>query len=340
MAVIADLATGIDHWRSISPDNVTTRYGFDAGARVADPADPRRVLTWLVDRVSDDRGNIIVYQYKPEDGANVDAGAPFEANRLAAGFGQRYLKRVLYGNRKPFTEGGWLFELLFDYGEHDSLNPKPNDARDWLCRNDPFSSYRASFEVRSYRLCQRVLMFHHFPVENGVGQDCLVRSTDFAYREIRGMSSDRQRDLTPAAGSLPSSPHRRDANARAAPTLLRLLTWLSPAYPVGGFSYSHGLEWLVETGAVRTAETLVRWIEDLLAYGAGRSDLILLAESWRAVASGDRQALKGVAELAAAFAPSAERRLETLAQGTAFLAATCAAWPKPELEALAAEARV
>jgi urease accessory protein len=119
---------------------------------------------------------------------------------------------------------------------------------------------------------------------------------------------------------------------------LRLLTWLSPGYPVGGYSYSHGLEWLVEAGAVRDVETLVLWIEDLLAHGAGRSDLILLAESWRAVAAGDKQALKGAVELAAAFAPSAERRLETLAQGTAFLAATCAAWPKPELHALAAEA--
>ncbi len=158
------------------------------------------------------------------------------------------------------------------------------------------------------------------------------------------MATDCKRDLTTAGeGSVPSwpkSPHRRDddAHARGAPALFRLLTWLSPAYPVGGYSYSHGLEWVVETRAVRDVETLVCWIEDLLAHGAGRSDLIFLAQSWRAVASGDGQALKGTIELAAAFAPSAERRLETLAQGTAFLVATCAAWPKPELEALAAEA--
>jgi urease accessory protein len=158
------------------------------------------------------------------------------------------------------------------------------------------------------------------------------------------MSSDRKPErMTPGEASLPScrgSPRRTDdgADARGSTALSRLLTWLSPAYPVGGYSYSHGLEWLVEAGEVRDAETLVRWIEDLLAHGAGRSDIIFLAASWRAVASGDRQALEGAAELAAAFAPSAERRLETLAQGTAFLAATCAAWPKPELEALAAEA--
>jgi urease accessory protein len=117
------------------------------------------------------------------------------------------------------------------------------------------------------------------------------------------------------------------------------MTWLSPAYPVGAYSYSHGLEWTVEAGTVRDAATLGAWIEDVLVHGAGRSDVIFLAEAWRALAAGDMAQLETVAELAAAFAPSAERRLETLAQGTAFLAATMAAWPKPELQALAAGER-
>jgi urease accessory protein len=117
------------------------------------------------------------------------------------------------------------------------------------------------------------------------------------------------------------------------------MTWLSPAYPVGAYSYSHGLEWIVEAGTVRDAPTLAAWIEDMLLHGAGRTDAIFLAEAWRTTAAGDTAALEAVAELAAAFAPSAERRLETLAQGTAFLAATLAAWPRPELAALAAEGR-
>ena len=117
------------------------------------------------------------------------------------------------------------------------------------------------------------------------------------------------------------------------------MIWLSPAYPVGAYSYSHGLEWIVEAGQVKNVETLVAWIEDLLAHGAGRCDVIFLAETWRALSAGDMALLEEVAELAAAFAPSAERRLETLAQGTAFLAATLAAWRKPELEALAANGR-
>ena len=117
------------------------------------------------------------------------------------------------------------------------------------------------------------------------------------------------------------------------------MIWLSPAFPVGAYSYSHGLEWLVDAGQIGDVETLVSWIEDLLAHGTGRSDVIFLAETWRALAAGDVSLLQDVAELAAAFAPSSERRLETLAQGTAFLAATLAAWRKPELEALAANGR-
>jgi len=128
----------------------------------------------------------------------------------------------------------------------------------------------------------------------------------------------------PLEGEAPASP----------PTLARLMTWLSPAYPVGGFSYSHGLEWVVEAGSVRDAATLGDWIEDVLGLGAGRTDAIFLAEAWRALASGDTKLLQEVAELAAAFAPSAERHLETMAQGTAFLTATQAVWPAAALAPL------
>jgi len=116
------------------------------------------------------------------------------------------------------------------------------------------------------------------------------------------------------------------------------MIWLSPAYPVGGFSYSHGLEWTVEAGKMREAATLGDWVEDILSHGAARSDAIFLAEAWRAVSASDARRLAEVVELAAAFAPSAERGLETLAQGGAFLAATQAVWPAPALERLAAEA--
>jgi urease accessory protein len=115
------------------------------------------------------------------------------------------------------------------------------------------------------------------------------------------------------------------------------MIWLSPAYPVGGFSYSHGLEWIVEAGTVHDVVTLGDWIEDILHHGAGRSDAILLAEAWRAMTAGDERALAEIVELAAALAPSAERRLETLAQGAAFLAATRTVWPSPALNRLASQ---
>jgi urease accessory protein len=126
-----------------------------------------------------------------------------------------------------------------------------------------------------------------------------------------------------------------DHQSDSVSTFARLMTWLSPAFPVGGFSYSHGLEWVVEAGKVTDAATLRRWIEDILLHGAGRTDAILLAEAWRAAAEGDARMLHEVAELAAALAPSAERRLEALAQGTAFLAAVQAVWPHAALAQLA-----
>jgi urease accessory protein len=124
--------------------------------------------------------------------------------------------------------------------------------------------------------------------------------------------------------------------ATAPDVLSRLMLWLSPAYPVGSFTYSHGLEWTVEAGKVRDATTLGDWVEDILRHGAGRSDAILLAEAWRAVAGGHERRLAETVELGAALAPSAERRLETLAQGAAFLAATQAVWPTPTLATRAA----
>jgi urease accessory protein len=115
----------------------------------------------------------------------------------------------------------------------------------------------------------------------------------------------------------------------------RLMTWLSPAFPVGAFSYSHGLEWVVETRVIRDAASLAGWLRDLLAHGAPKTDLVFLAEAWRAVSARDTQRLRDVAELAAAFVPSAERRLETVAQGNAFVIAARAVWPSPVFDALA-----
>jgi len=109
--------------------------------------------------------------------------------------------------------------------------------------------------------------------------------------------------------------------------LLRLLTWLSPAFPTGGFAYSHALEWSVETGDVCDEVELGDWVKDILQHGALWSDAILLRFAHRA-APGE---LVDLADLATALAPSRERRLETLAQGAAFREAA-KPWPAPRLE--------
>jgi urease accessory protein len=121
----------------------------------------------------------------------------------------------------------------------------------------------------------------------------------------------------------------------SAASLYRLLAWLSPAYPVGAFSYSSGIEWAVEAGDVTDAETLKRWLTVMLGDGGGLCDAVFFVHACRAAIARDDAALRAVAELAAAFAPSKERFLETTAQGRAFLDATRAAWPCATLEQLA-----
>ena len=118
--------------------------------------------------------------------------------------------------------------------------------------------------------------------------------------------------------------------------LYRLMAWLSPAYPIGAFSYSSGIEWAVEAGDITDAATLERWLAVMIADGGGFCDAVFFVHAYRAVADGDDAALRAVAELAAAFAPSKERHLETTAQGRAFLDTTRAAWPCAALDRLLA----
>jgi urease accessory protein len=117
--------------------------------------------------------------------------------------------------------------------------------------------------------------------------------------------------------------------------LYRLMSWLTPAYPTGAFSYSHGLEYAIAERLVRDRESLVDWVATAVASGAGKSDGALLAAAWRAATADDRDALDAAAELAAAWRGTAETALESRAQGAAFLNATRTAWPHPLLDALA-----
>ena len=183
-------------WRSISRDNITTWYGKSEDSRIADPSDATRIFSWLISESYDDKGNAIVYEYAVEDDREVDRTQVNERNRVRTA--NRYLKRIKYGNRTPNRDAALATTEPARPRRHvdvrgglrlwRALHERRYDQHARRCshlglvRPDPFSSYRSGFEVRTYRLCQRVLMFHHFADEPGVGRDCLVRSTDFAYR--------------------------------------------------------------------------------------------------------------------------------------------------------------
>ncbi|MGW0141739.1 SpvB/TcaC N-terminal domain-containing protein [Streptomyces calvus] len=207
-----EVATGDIHWRSISADNVTTLYGADSRSRIAGPTDEwedssSRVFSWLICESYDDKGNAIVYEYVGENGDNVDHALTSERNRLRTA--NRYLKRIKYGNRvsrlvqPDLSQASWLFEVVFDYdeGHYETVDPDPTlppaqqhqfarvsvtAAHPWAVRPDPFSSHRAGFEVRTYRRCRRMLMFHHIPdLPTGEkGYEGLVRSTEFDYADL------------------------------------------------------------------------------------------------------------------------------------------------------------
>jgi RHS repeat-associated protein len=205
------LDDGATHWRSISKDNILTVYGFDDNSRIVDQHNPKRVFSWLICRSVDDKGNGMVYDYAEENGEGVDLNLASECRRER--HANRYLRRIRYGNRvpllfdpakpdlrKPHVEpldvdaAQWMFSLVFDYGEgrYEEEAPDPEgrifarasyDAvSQWAVRRDPFSSFRSCFEVRTYRLCRRALLFHHFPEELG-RENYPVRSMSFEYRE-------------------------------------------------------------------------------------------------------------------------------------------------------------
>jgi urease accessory protein len=109
--------------------------------------------------------------------------------------------------------------------------------------------------------------------------------------------------------------------------LLRLQSWLSPAFPTGSYSYSHGLEWAVEAGHIHDRKGLVDWLEADLCYGSGRNEAIFFNEAWRYAMDDDRAKLFEVAELAAAFRATAEFALESSQQAAACLATLRQAWP-------------
>ena len=116
--------------------------------------------------------------------------------------------------------------------------------------------------------------------------------------------------------------------------LLRQQSWLSPAFPAGSYSYSHGIEWAVEAGYTHDRKSLVDWLEADLCYGSGRNEAIFFIEAWRSATDDDCEKLLEIAELAAAFRSTSEFALETSQQATACLAILRRVWPDPLIESL------
>ncbi|WP_158859757.1 SpvB/TcaC N-terminal domain-containing protein [Lunatibacter salilacus] len=195
------------YWKVTTRDNVATLFGRSPSARIADPEDDSRIFQWMPEFSYDDKGNWISYVYKEENLDNVPDSIE-EKNRLneLAPITNQYLKGIKYGNHKayyadpgnpydpqpPVDEDKYFFELVMDYGEHDNGNPKPDDDIPWDYRADAFSSYRSGFEIRTNRLCKRILMFHHFkgeeqfvgtPDKLDFGRDYMVRSLTLDYEE-------------------------------------------------------------------------------------------------------------------------------------------------------------
>jgi RHS repeat-associated protein len=182
------------YWKLTSKDNIVSIFGKSKSAQLYDPTDDQKIFKWSIEFSYDDKGNCIQYGYKKEDKTNVPT-MPHEKNRLddTAPCTNLYLKRIKYCNKSHFIQStinldAWedftsaieyMLELVLDYGDHDNANPSPGGDREWSCRSDPFSSYLSGFDIRTYRLCSRIVMYHNFP-ELG-NEPCLVRSLDLDY---------------------------------------------------------------------------------------------------------------------------------------------------------------
>lgn len=187
------------YWKVTAGNNTVTFFGKSPAYRLSDPEDPARIYKWLPEFGYDDKGSCTMYDFKAEDLMGVKP-LLHEKNRLngSAPFSNKYLKRICYGNRAAFYPDElplsaaekiyapvlpqnieFHFEAVFDYGEHTGNAPAEDSGSVWPVRLEPFSDYRAGFEIRTYRLCHRVLMFHRF--EELGETPCLVRSIDFIY---------------------------------------------------------------------------------------------------------------------------------------------------------------
>ncbi|MDB5200367.1 MAG: spvB [Chitinophagaceae bacterium] len=175
-------------WKIISKDNITSIFGDTAESIIENPSEAGKIFEWLIHFTHDDKGNCALYDYNPENGAGIDPALLHNKNRTNgnAKFTNTYLKRIWSGNINVYNNGDpipavnqFLFETAFDYGDHDKINIPFAEVQPWTFRSDAFSDYRAGFEIRNCRLCEKVLQYLHFA--ELPGGSALVNSLDFKY---------------------------------------------------------------------------------------------------------------------------------------------------------------
>lgn len=193
------------HWRVRDTKNTVSIYGLDSEgrSRIVHPEAEAKVYMWLLEAQYDDAGNTIRYEYSREDNRNIDVSHPYEKRRInrTEEFSQLLLSKILYGNTVPMAAGtplpednSWLFELAFDYG---GFTERPYNvsvaANSWKTRPDPFSIYSPGFELRTYRLCRRILLYHNFVELGGVS---LTKIFSFYHKESMNGTTLRAMSVT------------------------------------------------------------------------------------------------------------------------------------------------
>ena len=181
--------TGEIKWRVTTRENVTTFFGWSDASRISDPTDTHKIFEWLPEFFFDDKGNCTQYRYKKEDDKGFNRLLLHHKNRIKNGqltYTNLYLEKILYGNKTPYkiftdsrpVETDYLFQTVFDYGEYDP-HPPYNKIKHWDYRTDACSDYKPGFEIRTTRLCKRVMLFHQF--SELPGGSALVKSLNFGY---------------------------------------------------------------------------------------------------------------------------------------------------------------
>jgi len=187
--------TGRIKWRVLTKENVTTLFGWTNNSILSDPEEPARIYEWFPEFIFDDKGNCTHYVYKKEDEVGLDTSLLHNCNRLkndSITYTNLYPYKVLYGNQHAYKhfgddfplESDYLFQTIFDYGT-SSADDSFEKMNRWDFRTDAFSDYKPGFEVRTTRLCRRVLLFHVFEelalLPDKSDKKTLVKSINFKY---------------------------------------------------------------------------------------------------------------------------------------------------------------